>query len=132
MENAIKKSIEGGGWKQPSPYYRSIDRVVELAYMYDKVAILVDEDGFKHRIHTAEITENPLFWQALGKAEGWPEKDEPYLCPECKTIGIGTWNHMNICKTRNRKFYWKVYWHLFIDHLAEGKDAESFFNELLK
>jgi hypothetical protein len=26
--------------------------------------------------------------------------------------------------------YWKKFWHRFIDHLAEGKDAESFFQAL--
>jgi hypothetical protein len=26
--------------------------------------------------------------------------------------------------------YWKKFWHRFIGHLAEGKDAESFFQTL--
>jgi hypothetical protein len=28
-------------------------------------------------------------------------------------------------------FSWKVCWHRLIDHLANGKDAESFFKELV-
>jgi hypothetical protein len=27
---------------------------------------------------------------------------------------------------------WLYHWHRLIDHLAEGKDAESFFADLLK
>jgi hypothetical protein len=43
---------------------------------------------------------DPSFWQALGKAKGW---------------NIGTV---------------EINWHRLIDHLAEGKDAESFFAAL--
>lgn len=31
-----------------------------------------------------------------------------------------------------KKQTWKEYWHRFIDHLAENKDPEEFFKELLK
>lgn len=45
---------------------------------------------------------DPLFWQSLGKAMGWsPMYGE-----------------------------WKTKWHRFIDHLAEGKDINSFFENL--
>ena len=47
---------------------------------------------------------DPLFWQALGKAMGWGGED---------------WDGG-----------WRKHWHRFIDHLAEGKDAESFFKDL--
>lgn len=47
---------------------------------------------------------DPFFWQALGKAEGWiaPPKGQAYF-----------------------------YQHRFITHLAEGKDVDSFFADLL-
>lgn len=48
---------------------------------------------------------DPLFWQSLGKAMGWIYLSDT---PE----------------------HWKKEWHRFIDHLAEGKDAESFFESL--
>ncbi len=54
---------------------------------------------------------DPLFWQCLGKEEKWDEK----------------------MQTTERPVYsgaWKDKWHEFIDHLAEGKDAESFFTQL--
>lgn len=45
---------------------------------------------------------DPSFWQALEKAE----------------------------VANGRKFHWLPKWHYFIDHLAQGKDAESFFATL--
>ncbi len=52
---------------------------------------------------------DPLFWQALGKAMGWEKRNSSDLFPE-----------------------WHLQWRNFIDHLASGKDVESFFKELLK
>ena len=59
----------------------------------------------------------PSFWQALGKARGWP----PYS-PR---------GYVDNYEDDLEDFSWKVYWHHFIDHLANGKDAESFFKELI-
>lgn len=59
---------------------------------------------------TNAIFLDPLFWQALGKAMGWKE-----------------WER----ESEDMRHQWRINWHRFIDHLAEGKDAESFFNELL-
>lgn len=52
------------------------------------------------------------FWQSLGKARGWEEK----------------WDK---AEKRPSGPMWKEYWVWFIKHLASGKDAESFFKELL-
>lgn len=60
--------------------------------------------GF-HKLPLTGIFLDPLFWQALGKSLGWTDTD---------TVKI-----------------WKYNWHLFIDHLASGKDPESFFKTLL-
>jgi len=51
------------------------------------------------------IVLDPLFWQALGKARGWQD--------DYHTTG------------------WRRNWHHFIDHLAQGNDAESFFAQLV-
>lgn len=55
-----------------------------------------------------EVFLDPLFWQALGLTEGWLN-------------GIG-----------GIKPDWYAYWHRFIDHLAEGKPVDDYFNSLLK
>jgi len=57
---------------------------------------------------------DPLFWQSLGRSLGW--RDEEF----------------DIYDSGKPFQEWKEQWHSFIDHLADGKDAESFFEELLK
>ncbi len=62
-------------------------------------------DGYKTAIK--HLVLDPLFWQALGKTEEWKIN-----CNE-------------------HKYAWEHYWHNFIDHIAQGKDIDSFFNNLL-
>lgn len=50
---------------------------------------------------------DPTFWQSFGKAMGWG-KGHPWMI----------------------MYEWLYRWHNFIDHLAEGKDTESFFQNL--
>lgn len=67
---------------------------------------------------------DPLFWQSLGKAMGWEEKDKEMK----KTfLLVGGKNEEDMAAVWREWFH---QWHRFIDHLAEGKDAESFFKEL--
>lgn len=60
------------------------------------------------------ITSDPLFWQSLGKALGWSGTNT--ACNKCGVAFNG----------------WKGHWHRFIDHIAEGKDVDEFFKELIK
>ncbi len=94
MQNAIQKAVEGG-YKIPT--------------------------GFPLETHQADCVYllDPLFWQCLGKTEGW------------KYIQTNRFKKLKILN--EYKPIWQYEWHRFIDHLAEGKDAESFFDdELLK
>lgn len=60
---------------------------------------------------------DPTFWQALGKARGWPlQWPQPYQ------TGNGDWLDIT---------WWEYKWHEFVRHLADGKDAESYFASLL-
>jgi len=74
-----------------------------------------EDDKFfvRHPIKIEELFLKPLFWQCLGKAEGWFQDD---------------------CKGRIHKYRtcWRCEMHNFIDHLISGKDIESFFTNLLK
>ncbi len=114
METAIKKAIQGG---------------YELRKENSFFADIKDLSKISVRNHI--ILLDPLFWQALGKAEGWDlDVNNPtWLCPVCansldemicqideKSIGIETWRYN---------------WHLFLDHIAEGKSIAEFFNSLL-
>lgn len=115
MKDAIKLAIEGG--------YKG-----EIMFKY----FPPEGDEIDHFLL------DPLFWQALGKSLGWKESRHElftdgsgaYYCrfcgqnfPELKCIiGIE-------CPKAKPYLY---YWHHFIDHLAEEKDSELFFKELLK
>jgi hypothetical protein len=60
---------------------------------------------------------DPLFWLALGRALGW---DTEVLTVHEVENGRPT------VVTRTGQ-HWLYHWHRFIDHLAEGKTAASFF-----
>lgn len=122
---AIQKAIEGGF----------------------SIGIKLDDPDFEwylHHVKTNDILLNPSFWQALGKALGWESeceysKGEQWSTGKhCFVFVKGTRHthkkccHCEIEQTDNNTKHWKDKWHRFIDHLAEGKDAESFFKELLK
>ena len=65
-----------------------------------------EEDSWQGETGRLQALLSPLFWQALGKSRGW-------------VVG-----HFDGKPT------WLEYWHRFIDHLAEGKSAESYFEQL--
>ncbi len=90
METAIQKAREGG--------YRYKDQ------------------NYKDWIHDTsheEILLDPLFWQALGKQQGW------------NRYSVKGFNDVD-------NYFWLQHWHSLIDHIAEGKEIDLFFNELLK
>ena len=55
---------------------------------------------------------DPAFWQALGKARGWKET----------TLEVYGYDVM---------YTWAYQQHRFISHLADRKEAESFFASLV-
>lgn len=109
MKKAIQKAIEGG-WQMTG---RLDHHRPEKEMFHDK-----ENSSFHHKGIWFDIRiplSDPLFWQALGKAEGW-EVFEGYDVEGDFSSIEG----------------WRSNWHRFIDHLAEGKDVDSFFNSLLK
>lgn len=81
----------------------------KLPNYYYHVEIGDYTDLFVHQI----VWCDPAFWQALGKARGW----------------ICTLKHAH--QKRYNCAEWLRKWKALIDYLADGKDAESFFQELL-
>jgi len=65
-----------------------------------------DEEGYFLHERAELIFSKPLFWKALGKEKGWEDI------------------------TKYSQNHWKKEWHRFIDHLGDGKSAESFFETL--
>lgn len=106
MEQAIKKAIEGG--YDIEKYFGT-----ELS---EKMGSMPHDD-FKAKcwlLSDPHILLDPKFWQCLGKACGWPEREYTDF------------------KGRKVKWHiWKNHWHQFIDHLASGKDPASFFTTLI-
>lgn len=136
MEQAIKKAIEGG-YK-----WNYTDRGHEVFYgeMNESVKLVCNA------FHLLD----PDFWKCLGKALGWKEEvcmydggifnghkdaDTPNGPGEwwsnCENCGIEQLDK-NEFPEGNCVPEYKYRWHTFIDHLAEGKDADSFFKELLR
>ena len=108
MNEAIKLAIEKGGWK---PEYKGLviypdeydgSYIGRLHYkVFSKRGDTID------KLTPAEITSDPLFWQALGKALGWAEE------------------YVDFANN------WRTNWHRYIDCLADNGDAEKFFKDLL-
>ena len=104
MEKAIKKAIEGGWEEYAVPC---------------NCRLMNDENGCLVGVHYKpwyQATSDPLFWQALGKALGWPA-----IAGELNSVAhriFGT--------------QWEYQWHMFIEHLAQDGDRDWFFNQLLK
>lgn len=106
IQTAIKKAIEGG-------YYKELLGSKSVAWDIYAEGIrtwnVLDPEtkswDIPH-INFDKIFLDPKFWQCLGKAMGWQLERE--------------WEGT----------HWKKYWHRFIDHLAEGKTIEKYFEDL--
>lgn len=108
MEKSIQRSIEGGFLeiKENEGRYDFIKGFEQLhVYL---------ESSSEYVAHSfSEILLRPDFWQALGKAEGWEKND---YCDNCEASIEG----------------WKYHWHNLICHIMEGRDINSFFDNLIK
>ena len=109
MKEAIKKAKEGGwkpqyvkqfwtfGWEEMSSGLNQEDRTYELT------SIFLD----------------PLFWQALGKAEGWDKQGR---------YAMTHWSCDGILDTRP---WFNIMMNFMSQVIGEGKDINSFFELLL-
>jgi len=106
IKQAIEKAIEGG-WLKGSKFrtiaHRDGSYLTGVAF-FTMVSCDGDQEDWSRDV--LALFSDPLFWQSLGKAMGWGGK---MIYHQEK---------------------WLYEWHCFIDHLAEGKDAESFFQVL--
>ncbi len=58
---------------------------------------------------------DPVFWQSLGKALGWSESKD-FEKNHSEVIFVARWLYV---------------WHQFIDWVANGKNVDEFFKELI-
>jgi hypothetical protein len=80
--------------------------------------------GWKANVEFQKSLLDPLFWQALGKAEGWKKLR--------KAGGMELDKPVSPKQTMFLKPTWQRHMHRLIDHIIEGKDIDDFFNNLLK
>lgn len=128
ISTAIERAIEGG-WKPWKYGWPSNETRGESWYLSGRMLHLnceaKDYEAFPQYQgpwHTSkefviDIERgllDPLFWQALGKAEGWK--------PEV------TWNEGEL----RHQAEWRENMHRMIDALAEGKSIEEFLSTLTK
>lgn len=113
IEEAIKKAIEGG-WEYGRGEITSLPGFGDL-FVNEKMVI------------------DPQFWKALGKAMGWGNS-KPHIWFEsrksgrmCQSCGLATETKKECNRMTND---WLYQWHKFIDHLAEGKSIETYFETL--
>ena len=108
IQQAIEKAIEGGYIPFGGEYGKSKRFLNGWHLNTEEKCIqwgVAGQDDCDFQLPLSDIFLDPLFWQSLGKAMGWDKNK--YI--------IGNW---------------KAHWHRFIDHLVEGKEAESFFEKL--
>jgi hypothetical protein len=106
VEEAIKLAVEGG--YEPFRTVKMDELVCELTGENYHCNFKPKNGATVRGLCSANINRillDPLFWQALGKNLGWHPSG---VIPS-----------------------WTSEWHHFVDHLAEGKDPNSFFLELL-
>lgn len=105
LENAIREAVEKGGYIPPSVEHESEMAAAVTYFVSYPYRVLLD----------------PLFWSALGRARGW-EGDNFYAGH--------TWQYNDRLAQITLLDDWENTMHDFIQHLIEGKDAESFFAAL--
>lgn len=69
---------------------------------------------------------DPSFWQCLGKELGW----EDHQCEKCSRTLAEYSNGCVCCGNKMQPAQGLHHWHRLIDHLADGKDINSFFENL--
>lgn len=95
----------------------AIKKAIEGGYAA-KEEIIIRERSFIYKSSHKNVSFKDMlidskFWQSLGKAMGWVIYEDCFNCQSDK-----------------KQEEWLYHWHRFINHLAEGKDINSFFETL--
>ena len=117
IEDAIK-----GGWK-PREDWDSDWSVYNNVFHYGVIGGNLRQDKW-----IEAILLDPLAWQAVGKTRGW--NNQICICNHC---GVEVESqeityeetHQECNQLLSWPLTWCYEWHLFIDHLADGKSIEE-------
>lgn len=85
---------------------------------WDNSIYMCEHDGIE-MMHSGAFND-PSFWQCLGKAMGWEQRQRENNEDAERETGYRIIERPD----------WVVRWHRFIDSLAEGRTAEEFFKDL--
>lgn len=120
IEEAIKKALEGG-WEQNPNTAIDINKDMWLR------GLTQEKDWGKWKGNTLllGILNDHCFWKSLGVACGW-NQGELAVCDKCGERKAADC----FCHDAGTIEEWHWHWHRFIDYLADGKTAESFFETL--
>lgn len=132
IEQAIREAVEEGVWVPLDTLLRYTANV-KCTVEGPAIKCIWSTDDWTNQmkiridaIDWRQTTLDPAFWQALGRARRWSEAEY--------SVSFGS-THPTLSTRFGGRAYtlntWRYHWHRFIDHLAEGKDAESFFKDLL-
>lgn len=107
MEKAIRRAIEGGMKEGEKWKFIRANRYW---------AGWLDGNGTETNISVDKYLLDPTFWECLAKS-----------------LSFGTdCGFVNCPAHGEHKKCWMKVWHSFIDHIADGKDIDSFFEQLIK
>ncbi|MDQ3816292.1 MAG: hypothetical protein M3362_01210 [Acidobacteriota bacterium] len=136
MNDAIKLAIGKGGYKH-SEYELSVGASLRSPYRHDGIspstalhhAYRVGADHMLRILYADFVTQDPKFWQALGKALGWSG---------FKFYFEGKWQYTEnpAIKIQGRTpFVYETWLAKALDYhelVLTGGDTESWWNEVLK
>lgn len=118
-EQVVKDAWDAG--YRPPPYRGS--KTAHYAQEFGGIALYANKRSiYSSHYNFASLFLDPAFWQALGKSRGWEEENgwSGHVWgfedgPDGENIIVMNWENAMLD---------------FIHHLADGKDAESFFKNL--
>lgn len=112
---------------------QAIKKAIEVGYVNVEIIEKPTENYIVHLCNYKTFLD-PQFWQSLGKAMGWRQ-----FCKRCDNpSSANSLGACDLCEGMESdrpligrfELGWLYQWHKFIDHLAEGKNIESYFENL--
>lgn len=129
IEQAIRKAFEGG-WlsDREFQFFNTTAQIADINTHFRIKVRFYRKNGF---VGTKwwEIADqksaflDSSFWIALGKVLGWDSNYRGKFIMTKHAYNDVVINHLYPA--------WEYQWHLFIRHLAEGKDPNDYFKEIL-
>lgn len=117
--------MEKGGYDETFRVYEPNVRIVEYearnGFAKSKLVHFEGDGNYAYVVNLDTVLLEPAFWIALGKARGWSTVKRTYFQHESYD------GDDQPCNGGIDWEPWQYHCHRFIDHLAKGHDAESFF-----